>query len=79
MVSETIERLAQELARLSLNEQRQAQRRAVQLRYKQGLACLSDMLRARLTAEGKQDQSAEEIWAELHNIRESIANELYPD
>ena len=71
--------LAQELARLSLNEQRQAQQRAVQLRYQQGLARLSNMLRARLANEGKQDQSAEEIWKELHNIRESIANELYPD
>jgi hypothetical protein len=79
MAPETIEQLAQELARLSLNEQRQAQRRAVQLRYQQGLARLSNMLRARLAAEGKQNQSAEEIWAELHNIRKSIANELYPD
>jgi hypothetical protein len=37
------------------------------------------MLRARLTGEGKQNQSDEAIWEELHNIRESIANELYPD
>jgi len=66
--------LAQELARLSLNEQRQAQQRAVQLRYQQGLARLSNMLCARLANEEKQNQSAEEIWEELSNIRERIAN-----
>jgi len=79
MATETIERLAQELACLSLNEQRQAQQRAVQLRYQQGLARLSSMLRTRLAAEGKQVQSAEEIWRDLRNMRESIANELYPE
>lgn len=79
MAAETIEQLTQELARLSLSEQRQAQRRAVQLRYQQGLARLSNMLRARLANEEKQNQSTEEIWKELYNIRENIANELYPD
>ena len=79
MMTEAVKQLAQTLARLSLNEQRQVQRQAVQLRYQQGLARLSSMLRARLTSEGKQDQSAEKIWEELHNTRECIANELYPD
>ena len=78
-MTEIVEQLAQELARLSLSEQRQVQRRAVQLRYQQGLAHLSNLLRARLAAEGKLNQSAEEIWEKLRNIRESIANELYPD
>jgi len=78
MTAETVEQIAQELARLPLREQQQAQRRAVQLRYQQGLACLSNMLRARLADEGKHNQSDEVIWEELHNIRESIANELYP-
>jgi hypothetical protein len=79
MTPETVEQIAHELARLPLRQQQQAQRRAVQLRYQKGLACLSNMLRARLTGEGKQNQSDEAIWEELHNIRESIANELYPD
>jgi hypothetical protein len=79
MAMETVERLAQELAQLSLSEYRRAQRRSVQLRYHLGLARLSNMLCTRLAAEGKENQSAEEIWRELRNMRESIANELYPD
>ncbi len=37
-----------------------------------------EQLAQELAREEKQNQSAEEIWKELYNIRESIANELYP-
>ena len=40
---------------------------------------VSDSYRARLAAEGKLDQTPEEIFAELRAVREEVANELFPD
>ena len=39
---------------------------------------VSAQYRARLTTEGKLDQSADEVLHELRAVREQIAGELYP-
>lgn len=39
---------------------------------------VSVQYRARLTREGKLDQSADEVLQELRTLREQIASELYP-
>lgn len=40
---------------------------------------LSAMYRTRMEKEGKADQTSEEIMEELRELREKVANELYPD
>lgn len=39
----------------------------------------SQSYRAQLAAQGKLDQTDEEIFAELREVREQIADELYPE
>ena len=40
--------------------------------------CVSEQYRARLTGEGKLDQSADGVLQELRTLREQIVRELYP-
>jgi hypothetical protein len=40
---------------------------------------LSEMYRGRMEREGKANQTSEEIMEELRQLREEVANELYPD
>jgi histidinol dehydrogenase len=49
-----------------------------ELSYTERFDRLSEMYRARLKAEGKLDQTDEEVLAELREVRERIANEPYP-
>jgi hypothetical protein len=43
------------------------------------LEALSESYRARLNREGRLNQSAEQVMAELRRIREQVADELHPD
>lgn len=42
------------------------------------LQAASESYRAQLAAEGKLDQTPEEIFADLRQLREEVANELFP-
>jgi hypothetical protein len=47
------------------------------LNYRRGLKALSEKIQNRLVAEGKFDQSVDEIFAELARIREAVAADDY--
>ena len=72
-----IEEVAQEIASWGIAWQENLLQRLVDLNYRRGLKTLSKKIRKRLVAEGKLDQSVEDIFAELANIRETVATDDY--
>jgi len=75
---QSIEELARTIASLSPPEQQALLEKVAQLNPQKGLRELSEKYRARLAREGRWEVPAEEVWAELHRLREEIAKRDYP-
>ncbi len=72
-----IDELAEQIISLDSSEQEMLLNRVAELNLQKGLKALSDKYRARLAQEGKLDQKADDILAELRRIREDIAASDY--
>ena len=68
-----IDALAEEIATLAPEEQETLWEKVAELTFQRGLKELSQTYRARLAAEGKLDQTADAVMAELKQLREDIA------
>jgi hypothetical protein len=75
---QSIDDLAREITSLEPSEQQTLIDRVAQLNFQKGLYDLADKYRARLAREDRLDVPAERVWAELHRIREEIAEHDYP-
>lgn len=53
--------------------------RVAQIDLRKGLRNLSEKYRARLDRENRLNIPSEQVWAELHRIREEIAENDYSD
>lgn len=72
-----IDALAEEIATLDPKEQATLWEKVAELNFLRGLKALSETYRARLAAEGKLDQTADAVMAELKQLREDIAAHDY--
>lgn len=75
---QSIDELAREITALDPSEQRTLLEKVAQINLTKGLHDLSEKYRARLAREDRLNIPAEEVWAELHRIREEIATHDYP-
>jgi hypothetical protein len=75
---QSIDDLAREITSLEPSEQQALIDRVAQLNFQKGLHDLAEKYRARLARENGLNVPAEEVWAELHRIREEIAEHDYP-
>jgi hypothetical protein len=73
-----IDELAEQIAALDPPDQEALLKRVAELNFQRGLAALSQKYRERLAREGKLEQTADEVMAELKRIREKIAASEYP-
>ena len=72
-----IEELAEQIISLDSSEQEVLLDLVAELNFQRGLKALSDKYRARLALEGKLEQKANKVLAELRQIREDIAASDY--
>jgi hypothetical protein len=73
-----IDELANVIANLSPFDQGTLLDKVAQLNFQKGLHDLAEQYRARLARENQLTSSPEQIWTELHFIREKIAQHDYP-
>ena len=73
----TIDELAKRIVALDVFEQETLLDKVAELNFQHGLESLSQKYRERLAQERKLSQSAEEIMAELKQVREEITNSEY--
>jgi len=76
-MAQQIDALAAEIATLDPEEQETLWEKVAELNFQRGLEDLSRRYRARLAAEGKLDQTADAIMADLRQLREDIAAHDY--
>lgn len=76
---QSIDELAREITSLEPSEQQALLEKVAQINLRKGLHDLSEKYRARLACEDRLNIPPEEVWAELHRIREEIAAHDYPD
>ena len=76
-MSFTIDELAEQIAGLAPSEQEELLERVAELNFQRGLEKLSQKYRERLAAKNKASQKADEIMAELKQIRDEIAPSEY--
>jgi hypothetical protein len=76
---QSIDELAREISALDPSEQQALLEKVAQINFRKGLHDLSEKYRARLARENRLNIPSEEVWAELHRIREDIAAHDYPD
>ena len=72
-----IDELAEQIADLTPLEQERLLERVAELNFQRGLEKLSTKYLERLAAKGKANQSADEVMAELKQIRDAIAPSEY--
>lgn len=72
-----VDEFAREIAGWEAAEQEYLLQKLVDLNYQRGLKKLSEKIQKRLAAQGKLDQSVDEIFAELARIREAVAADDY--
>ena len=72
-----IDELAERIATLDPSEQEVLLEKVAELNFQRGLEALSQKYRERLVREGKLDQKADEVMAELGCIREEVAAHDY--
>jgi len=75
---QSIDELAREITALDPSQQELLLNKVAELNIQKGLHSLADKYRARLASEGRLNLPQEEVWAELHRIREEIATHDYP-
>lgn len=68
-----VDELAQQVAALEPSEQEELLERVANLNFQRGLEALSQKYRERLAAAGKLTRRADQVMAELEQIREAIA------
>lgn len=76
---QSIDDLAREITTLDASEQQALLEKVAQINFRKGLHELSEKYRARLARENRLNIPPDEVWAELHRIREEIATHDYPD
>jgi len=74
---QSIDDLAREITALPASEQEVLLDRVAQINFQKGLADLAGKYRARLARKGRVDNAVEQVWEELHRIREEIAKRDY--
>ena len=72
-----VENLAAEIAALEEHDQRALWEHVAELDFRRGLYALSEQYRERLRQQDELDRSAEDILAELRQIREETAAHDY--
>jgi hypothetical protein len=78
MTVQSIDKLAREIVDLTPSQQQALLDKVAQLNLQRGLRELSEKYRMRLKNQGNLNTSPDEVWAELHRIREDIAGNDYP-
>jgi hypothetical protein len=76
-MSLNIDKLAEQIATLDRTEQEALFEKVAELTFQRGLKSLSRQYRERLAQEGKLDRKADEVMAEIEQIREEIAAHNY--
>jgi len=74
-----LERLTEEIAALTAEEQKLLLERLADLAWSRGLRELSETYRSRLAREGRLADPPETVMKELRRIREEIASREYPE
>lgn len=74
---QSVDELARTITALDPAEQQALIDKVAQLNFQKGLHDLADRYRARLFVENRLDVLPEEIWSELHRIRQEIADHDY--
>ena len=74
---QSIDELAREIIDLTPSQQEALLERVAQLNLQRGLRELAEKYRARLKENGRLDIPSEQVWAELHHVREKIASNDY--
>jgi hypothetical protein len=77
IMSLNIDQLAEQITTLDRAEQEALLEKIAELNFQRGLEALSQQYRERLAQEGKLDQKATEVMAELERVREEIAAHEY--
>jgi hypothetical protein len=72
-----VDEVAQEIASWEIEQQENLFQKLVDLNYRRGLKALSEKIKKRLKAQGKLNQSIDEIFAELAQTRETVAADDY--
>lgn len=75
---QSIDDLANVISDLNPSEQQALLDKVAQLNFQKGLYDLAEKYGARLARESQLDAPPEQIWIELHGIREAIAEHDYP-
>jgi hypothetical protein len=75
---QSIDDLANVITDLDPTEQQALLDKVAQLNFQKGLHDLAEKYRARLARDKQLNSSPEQIWIELHRIREEIAQHDYP-
>ena len=75
---QSIDELAREIIALDQSQQEVLLEKVAQLNFQKGLHQLAEKYRARLAREERLNIPDEEVWAELHRVREEIASNDYP-
>lgn len=76
---QSIDDLAREITALRPAEQQALLEKVAQINLRKGLHDLSAKYRERLAHENRLNVPPEEVWADLHRIREEVAAHDYPD
>lgn len=74
---QSIDELAREIIDLTPSQQQALLERVAQLNLQKGLRELADKYRARLRERGQLDIPSDQVWAELHRLREEITTNDY--
>ena len=75
---QSIDDLANVITELEPSEQQALLDKVAQLNFQKGLHDLAEKFRARLAREELLNTPSEQVWAELHRIRQQIAEHDYP-
>ena len=74
---QSIDELAREIIDLTPSQQQTLLERVAQLNLQKGLRELADKYRTRLRERGLLDIPSDQVWAELHRLREEITTNDY--
>jgi hypothetical protein len=75
---QSIDELAREIIDLTPSQQQVLLERVAQLNLQKGLRELAEKYRTRLARTGKLNIPPQQVWAELHRVRQEIATDDYP-
>jgi hypothetical protein len=75
---QSIDDLANVITEMDPAEQQTLLDKVAQLNFQKGLHDLAEKYRARLARDNQLNSPTEQIWIELHRIREEIAQHDYP-